>query len=376
MASFVNAVVFTAASGGTGTFTVASAVTGWLTPAQAGAVNAASYRYRAYSSNLSEWEVGTGTYTSSGTTLTRTPLYSSNANAAVNFTAAPSVALTVFAADLTTFTDPITPATDNAAALGVSGTAWSDLFLASGGVIDFNAGNYTLTHSAGVLTANGALSIGTGNALTAGTIELGAATDTTLSRGAAGFIAVEGNRVPSPASQASGDILYRGTTEWERLAKGTASQVLTMNSGATAPEWATAASGPAAATQAEEEAASSTTVYTSPGRAQFHPSSAKCWARITVASGVPTLAQNYNITSITDTATGQVTVTIATDFSSANYIVVGSASTLDGAGRWVGVSATTPPTAGAMLLNAFSAVSTLGDPSSGGAWYVAAFGDQ
>jgi hypothetical protein len=135
------------------------------------------------------------------------------------------------------------PSTNDAAALGVSGTAWADLFLASGGVINFNAGNYTLTHSAGVLTANGAFSIGTGNALTAGTIELGAATDTTLSRGAAGFIAVEGNRVPSPASQASGDLLYRGATEWERLAKGTASQVLTMNAGATAPEWATTAGG-------------------------------------------------------------------------------------------------------------------------------------
>lgn len=74
-------------------------------------------------------------------------------------------------------------------------------------------------------------------------VELGAATDTTISRGAAGFIAVEGKRVPSPASQASGDLLYRGATEWERLAKGTAAQVLTMNAGATAPEWATASSG-------------------------------------------------------------------------------------------------------------------------------------
>lgn len=72
------------------------------------------------------------------------------------------------------------------------------------------------------------------------TIELGHASDTTLSRGAAGFMAVEGKRVPSPASQASGDILYRGATEWERLAKGTAYQTLRINSGATAPEWATA----------------------------------------------------------------------------------------------------------------------------------------
>lgn len=74
-------------------------------------------------------------------------------------------------------------------------------------------------------------------------INLGHASDTTLSRGAAGFLAVESKRVPSPASQASGDVLYRGATEWERLAKGTAGQVLTMNSGATAPEWAAATSG-------------------------------------------------------------------------------------------------------------------------------------
>lgn len=71
-------------------------------------------------------------------------------------------------------------------------------------------------------------------------VELGAATDTTISRGAAGFIAVEGKRIPSPASQASGDLLYRGATEWERLAKGTALQVLRQNSALTAPEWSTA----------------------------------------------------------------------------------------------------------------------------------------
>jgi len=53
-----------------------------------------------------------------------------------------------------TFSHVIKPSANDGAALGVSGTAWSDLFLASGGVIDFNAGNFTLTHSADVLTAN------------------------------------------------------------------------------------------------------------------------------------------------------------------------------------------------------------------------------
>ena len=40
-----------------------------------------------------------------------------------------------------------------------------------------------------------------------------------------------------------GDILYRDGSGLQRLAKGTASQVLAMNSGATAPEWAAAAEG-------------------------------------------------------------------------------------------------------------------------------------
>lgn len=40
-----------------------------------------------------------------------------------------------------------------------------------------------------------------------------------------------------------GDIIYHNGTDNVRLAKGTASQVLTMNSGATAPEWADAAAG-------------------------------------------------------------------------------------------------------------------------------------
>ena len=42
------------------------------------------------------------------------------------------------------------------------------------------------------------------------------------------------------ASAAEGDVIFRNATVWARLAKGTAYQILRMNSGATAPEWATA----------------------------------------------------------------------------------------------------------------------------------------
>jgi hypothetical protein len=73
------------------------------------------------------------------------------------------------------------------------------------------------------------------------------------------------------------------------------------------------------AVQADMEGASSTSVVVTPGRQHFHPSAAKCWGKTSVAAGTPTLQVSYNVTSITDTATDQLTVTIANVFSSANY---------------------------------------------------------
>src|SRR5678816_3440784 len=49
-----------------------------------------------------------------------------------------------------------------------------------------------------------------------------------------------------------------------------------------------------AASQAQQEAGSSTINFVTPGRQQFHPSAAKCWAITTVSAGTPTLAANYN----------------------------------------------------------------------------------
>ena len=40
-------------------------------------------------------------------------------------------------------------------------------------------------------------------------------------------------------SDAEGDIMYYNGTDWVRLPKGSGSQTLKMNSGATAPEWVT-----------------------------------------------------------------------------------------------------------------------------------------
>ena len=50
--------------------------------------------------------------------------------------------------------------------------------------------------------------------------------------------AVDGTKI-AMGSDAAGDVLYNNGTDYVRLAKGTASQHLAMNSGVTAPEWVT-----------------------------------------------------------------------------------------------------------------------------------------
>lgn len=47
------------------------------------------------------------------------------------------------------------PKTDDAAALGSAAERWADLFLSTGGVINWNNGNFTITHAAGKLTFSG-----------------------------------------------------------------------------------------------------------------------------------------------------------------------------------------------------------------------------
>ena len=58
--------------------------------------------------------------------------------------------------------------------------------------------------------------------------------------------------------------------------------------------------------------------------ALFQESVVKAYARIDDASGTPVLIDSFNVTSITDTATGRVTITWDRDFANANYVVIGN----------------------------------------------------
>lgn len=99
----------------------------------------------------------------------------------------------------------LSPGVSDVQALGTTALMWSDLFLASGAVINFNNGNVTLTHAAASLTLAGAttFSMGTSVALTVGTIELGHASANTLSA-SSGDLSIEGTVVKKVGKETIG----------------------------------------------------------------------------------------------------------------------------------------------------------------------------
>lgn len=148
-------------------------------------------------------------------------------------------------------------------------------------------------------------------------------------------------------------------------ADGSANQIL-QTDGLGALSFATPG-GLVAATQAQMETATSNTVAATPSNTNFHPGVAKCWGR---ASGDgATLNVSHNVTSITDAGTGQLTVTIATDFSSQYYSVCAVAGADSGA-RMIG---TNNVNIGTFALQSYNDAGTLTDP---GSYSWACFGDQ
>lgn len=77
--------------------------------------------------------------------------------------------------------------TSDAFALGSATKMWSDLFLASGAVINFNAGDVTVTHSANALAfAGGTVSFDTAPTIGGGAVYYSAGTDVALADGGTG----------------------------------------------------------------------------------------------------------------------------------------------------------------------------------------------
>lgn len=99
-------------------------------------------------------------------------------------------------------------------------------------------------------TDSGSVALPSASTSAAGIVQLSSSTGSTSTSTAATPSAVKSaydlanNAIPKSVGTTAGDIIYfTGSSTPTRLAKGTAGQVLTMNSGATAPEWQTPSSG-------------------------------------------------------------------------------------------------------------------------------------
>ena len=102
MPKLANRAKMTTATTGTGTITLGSASSGFQSFAAAGIANADVVRYVIEDGN--NWEIGSGTYTSSGTTLSRTVTESSNADAAINLSGSAVVFVAAVAEDFPVIT--------------------------------------------------------------------------------------------------------------------------------------------------------------------------------------------------------------------------------------------------------------------------------
>lgn len=141
MPKLVNRAKMTTATTGTGTITLGSAVAGYQTFANAGVANGNIVRYTI--EDGSAWEIGLGTYSSTGTTLTRGTIESSTGTA-INLSGNATVFVTTAAGDLQelvtfaeTFALPTADGT-NGQVLTTNGTGTLTFSTISGGATDIN----------------------------------------------------------------------------------------------------------------------------------------------------------------------------------------------------------------------------------------------
>lgn len=118
---------------GTGTITLGSAVPGYQTFAAAGVANGNVVSYTIEDSG-NAWEVGTGTYSSTGPTLTRT-LVASSTGALLNLTGSARVYVVMAAADMAALLTDVDPGTTGLTATksGSTETLAGTLVVANGG---------------------------------------------------------------------------------------------------------------------------------------------------------------------------------------------------------------------------------------------------
>ncbi len=161
---------------------------------------------------------------------------------------------------------------------------------------------------------------------------------------------------------------YAGSGVPSELAAGTSGYFLKTQGTSANPVWASVAAGPSQADQAALEGETNEDTYAPPDLIKHSPGVAKFYGKSNYAATVQGTA--YNLTSTTDGGTGLITFTIATDFSSANWVVSGITGT--------GYTRTVNTTAGGVAAGAvdFRVTDNNGTLSDGDYFYCVGHGDQ